>query len=250
MSVILRILTGWFWPALLMLSMAGNAVADVALTPYTAEYKVKISILSGKLLTEFRRTDAGYMAKSVIEPQGLASIFVHGTIEESAWFDTITGSVVPERYHSVDTITEDRKVMDFEFDWGHHEITGKIDDQDYTIPLDGPVHDRVSIQYELMYDLLNKGPSEHYVLLNDEELRPIVVTNIGRKKVKVPFGEFEAVGIQHHTEDSSRVSTLWCVEELGYIPVIIEQHRDGKLRVRAVLKHYTPIIETAAAPAR
>ncbi|MDZ7643602.1 MAG: hypothetical protein U5K76_04815 [Woeseiaceae bacterium] len=57
----------------------------------------------------------------------------------------------------------------------------------------------------------------------------------------MPFGTFEAVGIQHKAEESSRVSTLWCVRELGYLPVVIEQHRDGKLRVRAELTDYRPV---------
>jgi hypothetical protein len=33
---------------------------------------------------------------------------------------------------------------------------------------------------------------------------------------------------------------LWCVEELGFLPVLIEQHRKGKLRVRASLRKYEP----------
>jgi hypothetical protein len=117
---------------------------------------------------------------------------------------------------------------------------------EYVIPLPGPVQDRVSIQFELMHELMNGEPADNYLMMNEEELRPIFVSNIGTKSVKVPFGKFDAVGIQHRNEDSSRVSTLWCVEELGYLPVIIEQHRDGKLRVRAVLSEYSPIAEVTA----
>ncbi|MCH8137152.1 MAG: hypothetical protein IIB77_14350 [Proteobacteria bacterium] len=46
--------------------------------------------------------------------------------------------------------------------------------------------------------------------------------------------------MQHQAEGSSRTTTLWCVEELDYLPVIIEQHRKGKLRMRATLIRYTP----------
>ncbi|MCH8944992.1 MAG: hypothetical protein IH910_09435 [Proteobacteria bacterium] len=53
-------------------------------------------------------------------------------------------------------------------------------------------------------------------------------------------GSYEAVGIQHQAEGSSRITTLWCVEELGYLPVVIEQHRKGKLKFRASLQKYTP----------
>jgi Protein of unknown function (DUF3108) len=228
-------------------SIALGAQAAQPLTPYTAEYKVKISVLSGKLSTEFRRTDSGYSAKSIIKPTGLLNIFLNGFIEESSWFSVSDAGVVSERYQSIDTITSDQKEMNFRFDWDRREVSGTIGDVHYDIPLDGPVQDRVAIQYELMYELLNGAPADKYVMLNEEELRPIFVSNIGTKAVKVPFGKFEAVGIQHRNEDSSRVSTLWCVKELGYLPVIIEQHRDGKLRVRAVLTDYAPFIDSTTA---
>ncbi len=63
---------------------------------------------------------------------------------------------------------------------------------------------------------------------------------VGNREVRTPAGKFEAVGIQHQAENSSRVTTLWCVPELGYLPAVIEQHRKGKLRMRAQLKKYSP----------
>ena len=242
MSAALRLIL----PLLILVPAGPDAWAAKPLTPYRAEYKVRISILSGRLMTEFRRMDGGYMARSVIEPAGLANVLFNGTIEESSRFLAEDRGVVPEHYRSVDTITSDNKVMNFEFDWERREIAGTINEESYVIPLDGVVHDRVSIQFELMHNLLNDIRSSHYTLLNDEELRPIVVSTIGTKKVKVPYGEFEAVGIQHSTEGKSRVSTLWCVESLGYLPVIIEQYRDGKLRVRAELRDYQALTETAS----
>lgn len=232
--------------ALLLCTVSVSANADLSLTPYTAEYKVKISILSGKLATELRRTDLGYTAVSTIRPSGVANMFLNGVIEESSRFTVAENGVVPHRYSSVDTITRDQKAMNFQFDWDRSEVSGTIGETDYVIPLEGSVHDRVSIQFELMLKLLNGDPAEHYVMLNEEELRPIIVSNIGKKKVKVPYGTFEAIGIQHRTEDSSRITTLWCVAELGYLPVIIEQHKNGKLRVRAVLDSYVPLAETAS----
>jgi hypothetical protein len=153
---------------------------------------------------------------------------------------------VPDKYQSNDQISSDPKVMEFEFDWDQSQVSGTINDEDYVIELDGLVHDRVSIQYELMLDLLNKEPSTNYMLLNEDELRPIFVTNIGEKDIKVPYGKFKAVGIQHSNEEKTRVTVLWCVEELGYLPVLIEQYNDGKRRVRAELKHYTPVQESVS----
>jgi len=73
-----------------------------------------------------------------------------------------------------------------------------------------------------------------------DKLKKISVRSIGTKEVKVPAGKYTAIGIEHQAENSSRTTTLWCVEELDYLPVIIEQHRKGKLKVRATLKKYAP----------
>jgi hypothetical protein len=225
---------------------ADGVHAERQLTPYSAEYKVKISVLGGKLATELRLTPEGYSATSTITPSGLANVFLNGFVEETSWFEVSEKGVVPNRYKSIDTLTKDQKEMSFQFDWNRMEVVGSIAEVAYEIPLPGPVQDRVTIQFELMYELMNGAPADDYIMLNEEELRPIYVSNIGRKSVKVPFGKFTAVGIQHRNEDGSRVSTLWCVEELGYLPVIIEQHRDGKLRVRAVLTEYAALNEAVA----
>jgi hypothetical protein len=97
-----------------------------------------------------------------------------------------------------------------------------------------------------MSDLLNGGHRESYSLQDAEKLKLLSVTDMGSKMVKVPFGKFDAIGIQHRAGNSSRVTTLWCAKELGYLPIMIEQHRKGKLKVRAVLANYTPGVQAVA----
>ena len=221
--------------------------AEKVLTPHIAQYKIKVNVLSGKLNTEVRVTEEGYSAESVLRAAGLASIFVRGDVVESSVFSTGPDGVRPLRYSSSDRISKKDKFMEFNFDWARGEVTGTINDEEIQLSLDGLVHDRVSIQYELMLDLLNGTQNNEYLLLDDVESKLLAVSNIGTKTVKVPFGKFEAVGIQHRKKksNSDRVTTLWCVEELGYLPVMIEQHRKGKLRVRAVLTDYEPLTLTA-----
>ena len=109
------------------------------------------------------------------------------------------------------------------------------------LQLDGIAHDNVSIQYELMHDLLNGGPSDTYVLFDVDKMRIANVRNVGAREIKTKAGSYEVVGIQHQKEGSSRVTTLWCAAALDYLPVVIEQHRKGKLNFRATLTRYNPI---------
>ncbi len=230
----------WLCVAALWL-LASPAMAENSLTPHSAEYKVKISVLSGRLRTQLRATDTGYEATHEIVPTGIARLFRKGSISETSRFAVTADGLLPTRYRSSDTLTRDKTRADFEFDWATGKATGTVNGEAVQAILDDVVHDRVSIQYELMRDMLNGGPSDQYILFDVDRLKTINVRIVGTKRVKVPAGRFDAIGIQHQAENSSRVTTLWCVEELGFLPVLIEQHRKGKLRLRASLRKYQPV---------
>ena len=225
------------------------ALASEALVPHTAEYKIKISVLGGKLHTSFQTNERGYTATSTIKATGLARLVAHGNITESSIFVDFDDGIRPAEFHSVDSLSSRGEVVDLTFDWDSQEVAGQIDGEDFRADLDGIVHDRVSLQYALMHDLLNGGHKDEYSLQDAEKLKLLSVTDMGSKIVKVPFGKFEAIGIQHRAGNSSRVTTLWCAKELGYLPIMIEQHRKGKLKVRAVLAKYTPSVQAVAGSA-
>jgi hypothetical protein len=228
------------WFAGLATLAAATAAAAPTLTPYQAEYKVKISVLGGKLTTRLDRMPTGYRAESSIEATGLSRIIAGGAIRENSEFQSSPEGIRPLRFQSSDTLSSHEEFIDFAFEWDAGEIVGTINGEKFETDLDGIVHDRVSLQYGLMQDLLNGIHRTEYALQDAEKFKPLQISNIGSKTVKVPFGTFEVIGIQHRTEGSSRVTTLWCAEKLGFLPVIIEQHRDGKLKVRATLTEYTP----------
>jgi hypothetical protein len=234
-------LARWVFAALFAL-LSVPALAEATLAPHTAQYDVKISIVSGVLNTELRRTTDGYLAHHVVRATGMSKLLTNGAMDVTSEFSSNAGELKPIRFRAVDTIKNDPDV-DLSFDWSTNEVSGTIGEESVLQQLDGVVHDSVSIQYRLMSDLLDGGADERYTLFDVEKLRVADVTNVGTKKVKTKAGTFVAVGIQHQKEGSSRTTTLWCVKELGYLPVIIEQHRAGKLKFRATLERYTPTQE-------
>jgi hypothetical protein len=226
--------------ALLATAVLAAAPAFAAdLQPHTASYKVKISIVSGRLDTELRATADGYVAHHVIKPVGLSRLLTNGTMDVTSEFGTDDDGVRPVVYHAVDTIRDDPEER-IHFDWSAARLTGTVGEQDIALDLDGDTYDNVSIQYELMHDLLNGGPEDTYVIFDADEMRVANVANAGTKTVRTKAGSFEVVGVRHQKAGSSRITTLWCAADLGYLPVIIEQHRKGKLNFRATLTSYTP----------
>jgi len=225
---------------LLLAMWALPLYAENSLAPHSAVYKVKISVLGGLLSTQLRRTETGYEATHVIVPTGMSRMFARGTIEETSAFDTGATGVRPREYSSRDTLSRDKSNVQVLFDWDTGEARGTVDGVEVVSIIEGLAHDRVSIQYEVMHDLLNSATSDQYTMFEIDRLRPVNLRMIGEKRVDVPAGEFDVIGVQHQAEGSKRVTTLWCAKELGYLPVVIEQHRKGKLRVRATLTEYTP----------
>ncbi len=217
------------------------AEAGTTLTPHTAEYKVKISVVSGHLSTELQKTEDGYIAHHVIKPTGFSKLITRGTMDVTSEFSSEPDGIKPHRFRSIDTIRDDPDV-DIFFDWEKSEAAGAVGDTHVALALDGIAYDNVSIQYELMHDLLNGGPGERYTLFDIDKMQEIDVSNAGSRDVKTRAGTYKTVGIRHQKDGSSRVTTLWCAEELDYLPVIIEQHRKGKLNFRATLVSYTPTV--------
>lgn len=239
LSELSKTLTGLV--AVLTLVSGSMAFANPGLVPHAAEYRIKISVLGGNLSTRLEATANGYHAESSIEPTGMSRIVARGSIIESSDFRSSADGLRPERYVSADTLSKDGQTVYLDFDWDEMAVGGTIDGAKYEDTLQENTLDRVSLQYGLMYDMLNRHERSTYNLQDADELKALNISNIGTRSLKVPFGTFEAVGIQHQTVNSSRVTTLWCAEALGYLPVVIEQHKDGKLRVRAVLTEYRPL---------
>jgi hypothetical protein len=224
---------------LLTVTLACASAFAAELQPHTASYKVRISIVSGQLDTELRATEDGYVAHHVIRPVGLSRLLTNGTMDVTSEFTATDDGVRPVTYHAVDTIRDDPEER-IQFDWRAARLTGTVGDREIAVELVGDTYDNVSIQYKLMHDLLNGGPEDTYVIFDADKMRVADVVNAGTRTVTTKAGTFDVVGVRHQKAGSSRVTTLWCAAELGYLPVIIEQHRKGKLNFRATLTTYSP----------
>ena len=226
---------------------AGIVRADSGLVPHRAEYRVKISVLSGRLNTELRQTKDGYVATHLIAPTGIAgAIAGSGKILAESEFQDGEAGIVPLRYRGNDEISSDRLRVDIAFDWDASRATGEFQTKDdpapvsVDTPLEELVHDPVSIQYELMANLAKGASETEYVLFEHDRVRTVEITRVGERRIKTGAGTFDTIGIRHQARNSSRATTLWIASELGYLPVMIERHRKEKLQMRAELEKYEP----------
>tara|TARA_Y100000389_G_scaffold201599_1_gene244719 strand:+ start:6083 stop:6787 length:705 start_codon:yes stop_codon:yes gene_type:complete len=208
-----------------------------SLKTHIAEYEVNISIITGILRTELKKNKENYIAHHIIEPSNLSKMITRGTLDVTSEFQVTVDHIKPVRFKAIDTI-RNKPEINLLFDWENYLVKGAIGKELVQFTLNDIAYDNVSIQYELMNDLLTGNLQSQYTLFDINELKIASISTTGKKLIKTIAGNFTTVGIKHQKIGSSQITTLWCAEELDYLPVVIEQHRKGKLKFRASLTKY------------
>lgn len=245
-----------FLAGALVLSQTPVAAAEpgTGLEPHVAEYAVKIKVLKGAMVTGLEATDEGFVGTSAISPRGFARLATKGSIENRSVFRLGDDGVQPLAFSGKDTISKRKKLAELEFDWDAQRVTGVASEKksgervevDVDEPVEEAMHDAISLQYALMHDLQHDGLRDQYVLIDGGKRKVINITALDKVLLRVPFGEFDVLPVQHQVEGSSRVTTFWLAQELNYLPVKIEQHRKGKRLMRAELGSYRPTAELSS----
>ena len=108
-----------------VLSLAAGTAVAVELTPHQAEYKVRISVVSGQLNTELRAEETSYVATHVVKPTGMSRVITRGRMQVSSEFTTAADDVRPVTYHAIDTIRDDPEAH-ITFDWDTNQARGTV----------------------------------------------------------------------------------------------------------------------------
>lgn len=224
--------------ALLIVVIQQTATAESTLPSFTAEYRVKIKVLSGSLAMSLTQVDDHYFAKSSVTARGLTRLLVGGQIQEEADFTISDGAIKPNHYESVDTLAGNDTAIKMEFDYTNSRAIGTRNGEPFEFPITALAFDRLSLQYELMLALLHDEKPDTFMLFDNGKSRQLSITYHGSGTINVPYGKLAVQQIQHKTLDSDRVTTLWCAASLNFFPVRIEQRRNGKLAMRAELIRY------------
>jgi len=212
--------------ALLFTTLASAAQSHAL---FEAVYDAKIKIAGGKVkLATTQNEDGEYTFEYTVIPGKLISLFTSGELKETTKFEVIDGRPRALDYTLLNTVGSKPRNGHVTFDWVENAVKGNYKDQVIDIPMPENAVDRAMLQLVLMADLKNGNLKKHYSVYDKNEFISIAVERIGEESVKVPIGTFSTVVLRYSTEDNSSDTTLWCAEELGYLPVRIQANDDGK----------------------
>ena len=207
---------------------------------FQAIYNAQLKQVDGQVMMTLKKEqDNLYSYETITRPSGFWRVIIDGSIWEKSTFSLTNGVIRSKTYDLTDTIRSKPRQSSATFDWDNMLLSGYYKDRRFELPINNYVIDRVALQIAIILNSQQGNNSSEYYILDRDKLLKVQVNNKEIVNIRVPFGEFEAIEIEHASEQSDSINSLWLAPELGYIPIKIAQKKDGKTVFSASLAQLT-----------
>ena len=208
---------------------------------YLAEYEVRYK---GRRVAraEFSVTedaDGAYVFNSSTRARGLLRLASPNPAIERSRFAFDSGSIRPIRflYEDGSRKGEDNYSVDFDRKAGKIRIDGANGMQ--SLPLEADLLDRGSLQVALMRDLSACKLPKNYRYVDDDGINEYSYARLEDQSIETGIGELSSLRLSQQREGSSRQTILSLSPELGFLPIRIEQIRDGETETVFLLEDFS-----------
>jgi hypothetical protein len=228
----------WLIAAALAVATDEASAADAAVVTYTATYNV-----------EYKGKDAGtaelsvayladrdlYEFTSRIMAKGLLKLARPKPAVERSQF-RVDGDVVrPLEFWYEDGSRSGEDNLHITFDWDRRvaTVSGAESRRELALPADAL--DRGTLQVALMRDLAATGAPRTYTVADEDSVSDYAYTDNGTATMATGIGPLETRAFTQQRAGSSRTTWLWVAPELRFLPIRIEQRRDGEVQTALTL---------------
>ncbi len=116
-----------------------------------------------------------------------------------------------------------------EFSWESGTVAGTVDGERVELPTEPGLQDRLSVQIAVITALRRGEEPGTIPMIDGDEIKHYSYTRVGSETVRIGNGEVEAILYESTRPGSSRVSRVWHVPSLDYIPIRMERLRGGRV---------------------
>lgn len=236
--MVLRISSSLFFSSLLIGAIVVTeslAAEPAALPEFSAIYTLsKGNIKIGETTRTLTINNSGAnIFESITRPAGLGRLFASGDVTERSEWIYYEGRPRPVTYTYLDSSRKQERNVQLKFDWNKNRVTNTINGDPWKMELFPGTHDKLIYQIRLMIDLPSASGHLDYSVADGGKLKEYRLDILGPETIKTKLGVFEAIRIQRISGE--RVTTFWCVKDLRYLPVRIEQRKGKKSPITAAL---------------
>lgn len=215
---------------------------------YLAEYEVRYKGRRvARAVFSLTDEDGSYIFESSTQARGLLRLASPNPAIEHSRFTVEGSAIVPLdfRFEDGSRKGEDNYSIDFAGDDGMIRIDGP--NGQLAIPVEAGLLDRGSLQVALMQDLGACRTPTTYRFVDDDGVREYEYARLEDRTTETGIGEIRTLRLSQQREGSSRTTILWLAPELAYLPVRIEQIRNGETETVFTLEDVSGIEETGPA---
>ena len=234
-------------PLLALLLLFCPALPAAQLPPdFTASYSVQkygSQIAEMRLSLQTRDNIASYSSHS--EARGLAALLTNQEIDETSELD-ISDAAAPPRLLRYQYRHRGRanKNQQFQVDYlddNQVRVEGSYGKQPFQLDSEQPVWDQLSVQLALLATAQQSptsGQQYRYTIIDDGKIDEYAFEFGGEAVLKIAERTYHT--LKFTRVHGKRTTSLWLAQELHYLPVKIDQYKEGELNLRMTLEQIKP----------
>jgi hypothetical protein len=212
--------------------------ADSTVATYTATYNVEYKgkeAGTAELSVVYLADRDRYEFTSRILAKGLLKLARPKPAVERSQFRVDSNGVRPLEFWYEDGSRSGEDNLHIAFDWDRRVATVSGTEARREMALPAGALDRATLQVALMRDLATTGAPRTYTLADEDSVSEYEYTDNGNATTMTGIGPIETRSLTQRRTGSSRATWLWVAPSLRFLPVRIEQHRDGEVQTALTL---------------
>src|ERR1700685_3700330 len=218
----------------LALGVQGSAGADAGIAPFSAHYEADwkgISIGTSDLELKQDAAPGHYVYTWTITARGIFRLY-RDEVTQKSWLSINAGHVRPEKYRAEDGSSS----VNLDFDWEGGRARGTSEQKPVDLVLAAGTQDVMSIQIEVMLDLIKGELPKTFQIIDKDELKEFIYTQEGTASIRTALGQLDTVIVASQRTGNNRILRMWFAPSLGFVPVQAERSRDGKVEIAMRIK--------------
>ncbi len=223
------------------------ASADEIPHEFSANYTLEMygTVLARATYT-LEHTENGLTMTQSTRPAGLVALLRNDKIDVRSNMTINNGQILLVSYDYNHTGDNKDRDVNFNISWlpgDQQKLTGKAvglyEGKAVNIDVNRPVWDPLSIQIPVMLDAAKNIPPHQHDLFLKGEFKQYLFENHGTEKISFSGKQYKAVKMAGRETERDRAMYTWIVPELHFLPVKIEQWKDGKRNSTVLLESVT-----------
>lgn len=228
----------WMITATLAIAASEACAADAPVATYTATYRV-----------EYKGKDAGtaelavrelpdsnlFEFSSTVMAKGMLKLVRPKPAVERSHFRVDADGIRPVEFWYEDGSRSGEDNVHVVFDWDRGIVTFNSAEARREMAVPKGAVDRGTLQVARMRDFASPNVPNSYTIVDDDSVAEYEYTDNGTATITTTAGSRMTRVFTQQRPGSSRTTQLWVAPDMQFLPVRIEQRRNGEVQTALVL---------------